>query len=131
MKNYKELRVWQHGLEIVQATYDLVRQLPREEVYGLRSQMTRAAVSIPSNIAEGSSRTSENEYKHFLEIALGSCFGLDTQLLAATRIGFITLLPDSRLPDLLEEETKMLHSFIGRLSATQKPTANSLQPKAY
>lgn len=87
-----------------------------EEIYGLRSQMTRAAVSIPSNIAEGSSRTSENEYRHFLEIALGSCFELDTQLIVAINVELIVLPPDSPLPELLEEEIKMLHGFIGRLS---------------
>lgn len=125
MKNYKELLVWQRGLAIVQATYEVVRQLPREETYGLRSQMTRAAVSIPSNIAEGSSRTSELEYKHFLEIALGSCFELDTQLIAAAQIGFVVLSASSKLPALLEEEIKMLHGFIGRLSSNKKLTANS------
>ncbi len=116
MKNYKQLRVWQKGMEVAQATYALVRQLPREEVYGLRSQMTRAAVSIPSNIAEGSSRTSELEYRHYLEIALGSCFELDTQLMIAVQANMITLTTDESLPDLLEEEIKMLHSFIARLT---------------
>jgi four helix bundle protein len=125
MKNYKELKVWQRGLEIVEAVYLLVRQLPREETYGLRSQMTRAAVSIPSNIAEGSSRTSELEYKHYLEVALGSCFELDTQLIVAIRTGLITLPSDSSLPSLLEEESKMLHGFISRLSSNQKLAANS------
>ena len=127
MKNYKELRVWQHGLEIVAAVYSLARQLPREEIYGLRSQMTRAAVSIPSNIAEGSSGSSENECRHFLKIALGSCFELDTQLIVAINTELIALPPDSPLPSLLEEEIKMLHSFIGRLSPRK---ANSQQPSA-
>ncbi len=125
MKNYKELLVWQRGMVIVEATYELVRQLPREETYGLRSQMTRAAISIPSNIAEGSSRTSELEYKRFLEIALGSCFELDTQLIAAIQLGLVTLPSDNRLPGHLEEEIKMLHGFISRLSSTNKLTANS------
>jgi four helix bundle protein len=125
MKNYKELKVWQRGIDIVEAVYLLVRQLPREETYGLRSQMTRAAVSIPSNIAEGSSRTSELEYKHYLEIALGSCFELDTQLVVSIKTGLITLPPDSSLPSLLEEEGKMLHGFISRLSSNQKLAANS------
>lgn len=125
MKNYKELRVWQRGLDIVSATYELVRQLPREETYGLRSQMTRAAVSIPSNIAEGSSRTSEKEYRHFLEIALGSCFELDTQLIVAVRTELLTLPVDCSLPALLEEEIKMLHGFISRLAVNEKLTANS------
>ena len=87
--------------------------------------MTRAAVSIPSNIAEGSSRTSEKEYRHFLEIALSSCFELDTQLIVAIQSGFITLNPDSQLPQLLEEEIKMLHSFINRLTQSEKPSASS------
>ena len=125
MKNYKELRVWQRGLDIVSATYELVRQLPREEIYGLRSQMTKAAVSIPSNIAEGSSRTSEKEYRHFLEIALGSCFELDTQLIVAVRTELLTLPVDCLLPTLLEEEIKMLHGFISRLAVNEKLTANS------
>ena len=117
MKNYKELKVWQRGIELAQSTYELVRQLPREETYGLRSQMTRAAVSIPSNIAEGSSRTSANEYRHFLEIALGSCFELDTQIIIAVQSGLLTVPADSLLPELLEEEMKMLHGFIARLKA--------------
>lgn len=121
MKNYKELKVWQRSLEIVASTYQLVRQLPREETYGLRSQMTRAAVSIPSNIAEGSSRSSENEYRHFLETALGSCFELDTQLIVAIQTRLVALPTESQLPALLEEEIKMLHGFISRLS----PRANS------
>ena len=118
MKNYKELKVWQRGIELAKSTYALVRQLPREETYGLRSQMTRAAVSIPSNIAEGSSRTSENEYRHFLEIALGSCFELDTQLIIAVQAGLLELPADSTLPEMLEEEIKMLHGFIARLKAS-------------
>ncbi len=117
MKNYKEVKVWQRGIELAKSTYELVRQLPREETYGLRSQMTRAAVSIPSNIAEGSSRTSGNEYRHFLEIALGSCFELDTQLIIAVQSDLLTLPTDSQLPELLEEEIKMLHGFIARLKA--------------
>ncbi|NVO32972.1 four helix bundle protein [Hymenobacter lapidiphilus] len=123
MKNYKELKVWQRGLEIVAATYELVRQLPREETYGLRSKMTRAAVSIPSNIAEGSSRTSEKEYRHFLEIALGSCFELDTQLIVAVQTQLLTLPADCLLAGLLEEEIKMLHGFISRLTTNERPTS--------
>lgn len=125
MKNYKGRKVWQRGLEVVTAVYALVRQLPREETYGLRSQMTRAAVSIPPNIAEGSSRTSEKEYRHFPEIALGSCFELETQLIVAIQNDLLTLEPDNQLPNLLEEEIKMLHSFIGRLMQNEKLTAIS------
>ncbi len=70
MKNYKKLKVWQKGIEIVVAAYKLAKQLPDEEKYGLRSQITRCAVSIPSNIAEGSAKTSRKDYKNYLETSL-------------------------------------------------------------
>jgi four helix bundle protein len=71
MKDFKQLKIWQNGIEIVKSCYELITYLDLREKYGLKSQITRAAVSIPANIAEGSSRTSEKEYKHFLEISLG------------------------------------------------------------
>ncbi len=78
MKDYRKLRVWKKGIEIVKLTYQLTKELPSEEKFNLVSQMNRSAVSIPSNIAEGSSRKSEKDYYRFLEIALGSSFELDT-----------------------------------------------------
>ncbi len=71
MRKFKDLKIWQLGMEIVRDIYLLSAQLPNDEKYGLRSQVTRAAVSIPSNIAEGSSRHSDIDFKRFLEIALG------------------------------------------------------------
>jgi hypothetical protein len=70
MKNFRELRIWQKGMEIAGQVYKLVESFPKEERFGLSLQMTKAAISIPSNIAEGSSRTSEKDYNRFLEIAL-------------------------------------------------------------
>ena len=72
MKNFKELKIWQLGMKIVKEIYLFSNFLPEHEKYGLRSQITRAAVSIPTNIAEGSSRESDKDYKRFLEMALGS-----------------------------------------------------------
>ena len=90
MKNFKELKVWQKGVEIAVTSYKLVDTFPTSEKYSLSQQITRAAVSIPSNIAEGSSRRSEKEYARFLEISLGSCFELETQYLIAQKLNFIT-----------------------------------------
>jgi len=81
MKNFKKLTVWQKSMVLVKDVYILVKQLPVEEKYGLQSQTSRAVISIPSNIAEGCSRHSDKEFKRFLEIALGSAFELETQLL--------------------------------------------------
>ena len=103
-------------MAIVEVVYRLARALPKEEIYGLRSQMTRAAVSIASNVAEGSSRTSEKDYRRFLEIALGSCFELETQLLVAVRTDLLAADAVQPLLGLMQEEIMMLHSFISRLS---------------
>ena len=74
MRNFKKLEIWRNGIDIVKTIYYLSDKLPSEEKFGLRSQITRAAISIPSNIAEGCSRSSEKEFKRFLEIAMGSLF---------------------------------------------------------
>lgn len=81
MRNFKNLTVWQKGMNLVKEVYFLGKYLPNNEKFGLYSQMTRAAVSIPSNIAEGCGRQSDKEFKRFLEIALGSAYELETQLL--------------------------------------------------
>lgn len=88
MKNFKELKVWQKGVDIAVTSYKLVDTFPNTEKYSLSQQITRAAVSIPSNIAEGSSRTSEKEYARFLEISLVSSFELETQYLIAQKVSF-------------------------------------------
>lgn len=112
MKNFKNLKIWQKGMEIVKKVYGLARQLPAEERFGLRIRICKAAVSIPSNIAEGSAKSSKKDYRNYLEIAFGSSFELETELLAIEMVGFgdkallQTLLKD------VDEEQKMLNSFI-------------------
>jgi four helix bundle protein len=112
MKNFKKLMIWQKGMELVTKTYLLTGQMPNEEKYGLRSQVTRAAVSIPSNIAEGSAKRSKKEYIKFLEIALGSAYELETQVLIIENLNY----GDSDLRKLIlssiDEEQKMIQSFI-------------------
>ena len=86
MRNFRNLNIWQQGIELVTYVYEVAAQLPKEEKYGIASQICRASVSIPSNIAEGCSRNSDIEYKRFLEIALGSAFELETQLVIIQKL---------------------------------------------
>ena len=90
VKSYRELHVWNRGMQLSFAVYRATARLPREELYGLTSQIRRAAVSIPSNsnIAEGYGRNSRKEYKQFLAIARGSTLELQTQLLIALELGY-------------------------------------------
>ncbi len=81
--NFQDLRIWQKGIETVKDIYILTKRFPKEELYGLTSQMRRSAVSIPSNIAEGFRRYHNKEYRQFLYIALGSCAELETQIIIA------------------------------------------------
>jgi four helix bundle protein len=116
MRNFKQLRVWQKGLDIARQAYQLVQTFPKEERFALSNQITRAAVSIPSNIAEGSSRTSEKEYHRFIEISLGSAFELETHLLVAEAVNFgQTDIRNNLLIDILDAQ-KMLGGFLTRLS---------------
>lgn len=86
---HKNLEVWKKGMELVSLIYRVTAEFPREEIYGLTSQMRRAAVSIPSNIAEGAARYSQKEFLQFLNIAGGSQSELDTQIELAVSLGFI------------------------------------------
>lgn len=116
MKNYKELHVWEKGIDLVKVTYQLSKQFPSDEKFGLISQMTRAAVSIPANIAEGNSRNSDKDNARFLQVALGSAFELQTYFVIGREMSWgIDLLDDA--DKLVEEEIKMIHAFIKKLSA--------------
>ena len=89
MRDFKKLEIWKNGITIVKHVYSLVQKLPSEEKFGLKSQLSRAAVSVPSNIAEGCSRNSEVEFKRFLEIAQGSLFEVETQLIISEELKFL------------------------------------------
>lgn len=102
-------------MEIVAATYKMAETFPSEEKYGLRSQVTRCSVSIAANIAEGSSRRSEKEYRHFTEIALGSCFELETHCLIAGKLRLGEEKGLTELLSMIDEEQKMLMAFIKTL----------------
>ena len=90
MRNFRKLQIWTNGIEQVVSTYTLTKEFPHEEKFGLCSQLQRAAVSIPSNIAEGCSRNSDIEFKRFLEISMGSAFELETQLIIANKLNYVS-----------------------------------------
>jgi four helix bundle protein len=115
MKNYKELQIWKKGIDLVKETYILSKQIPDTEKFGLIAQMTRAAVSVPANIAEGSGRNSDKDYSRFLDIALGSAFEVQTYFVIAREMKWIKETELTKAEILLEEEIKMIHAFIKTL----------------
>lgn len=90
MHNFKELKVWQEAMSLAKEVYVTTRKFPSEEKYGLISQINRCSISIPSNIAEGAGRGTDKDFNQFLNIALGSAFELETQLLLSNEFNYIT-----------------------------------------
>ena len=109
---HKNLRVWKESMDFVYSLYRVTCRFPKEEIYGLTSQMRRAAISIPSNIAEGYGRSSDAELVHFLYIALGSSNEIDTQLLIAFNIGYLNGEDYESLSMRNDDIAKMLRSLI-------------------
>ncbi len=103
-------------MEVVHAVYQVVEKFPLEERYGLRSQVTRSAVSIAANIAEGSAKNSEKEKKYYMERALGSSFELETHMLIVEKMNWLKEEETIHVLKLIEEEQKMLTSFIDKLT---------------
>ena len=119
--NYENLLIWQKAMAIAEQVYVLTKAFPGSELYGLTSQMRRAAVSIPSNIAEGHARSDvTNEFKHFLHIAKGSLAELETQLKLSIRIKLVNDSECKELLNNLDELSRMLYSFIQSLSNKNK-----------
>ena len=104
--DHKEMDVWKKAMDLVETIYRMSSSFPKEEVYGLTSQIRRAAVSIPSNIAEGSARKSDKEFIQFISIALGSLSEVETQYQLAIRLKFTDDLSD--LNDLIKSVRKLL-----------------------
>ena len=115
--NYEKLSVWQKSMDLVEYVYLLTDKFPRTEMYGLISQMRRCAVSIPSNIAEGSLRRTSNDFCQFLSISAGSAAELQTQIRIAQRLNFCTKASAEyeRIELLIVEIRKMLHKLISSL----------------
>lgn len=118
IRSFKDLIVWQKAMEMASMTYSLTKNLPKEELFSLTNQMRRAAVSIPSNIAEGYGRNSAKEYLQFLAIAKGSLCELETQFLLCVHINYMTEQEIQPILDLLTEIGKMLMSIMKKLKNT-------------
>jgi len=130
---HKKLAVWKNAMDLAARIYEVTRAFPKEEIYGITSQLRRAAVSVPSNIAEGAARTSGKEFLHFINIAQGSLSEIDTQIELSNRLNF---LGDQQYKDLQEKivvvskqlyglgrsvQTRKRYNFIGLLSTCLTP----------
>ena len=114
--NYQDLLVWLKSMDFVEEVYRLTRSLPREEIYGPTSQLRRAAVSIPSNIAEGHGRSSDRDFATFLSYAKGSACESATHLMLCVRLGYLQQAQEERVLGLCSEIQNILTSFIQKLS---------------
>ncbi|WP_424494249.1 four helix bundle protein [Salinimicrobium sp. GXAS 041] len=114
MNYFKELKVWQKGIELVTETYLLSRDFPKEEIYGLTSQLRRAAVSIPSNIAEGCGRKTNKDFSNFLGVALGSAFEFETQIIICKNLNFL----NEKDFEQFEKEVHHIQNMIIKLQST-------------
>jgi len=115
-RNFRDLQVWQKGMEIVRETYRVAASFPQREIYGLMSQMQRAAVSIPANVAEDFNRCHNKEYRQFLYMALGSCAELETHIEIAADLKYVDEAKKGVLLEKLDHESRMLRSLIGKLA---------------
>ena len=116
LKSYKDLLIWQKAFEIVISSYKLVKTFPQEELYALTSQIKRAAIAIPSNIAEGYGRNTDKSFSHFIDISRGSLYELETQLLIAKELDFIQdINMFNHIISLINEESKMINAFYNSL----------------
>ncbi len=115
VRDYKDLLVWQKGIEIVDQIYEFTKSFPSEELFGLSTQLRRAAVSIPSNIAEGFARQHSKEYIQFLYVALSSCAELETQIIISFHRQYIPSSQYESFLGVLNHEMRMLRNLIKSL----------------
>lgn len=115
LRNYKDYEVWQRAMDLAEDVYGLIRMLPVEEKFSLADQMRRAAISVPSNIAEGQGRQSDKEFVHFLYIARGSIAELETQLLLCIRLKYLSDQLVRDVLNLCRKISMMLNALIGKI----------------
>lgn len=111
MHNYKKLNVWISSISLVKNIYNLTRKFPKEEMFVLTQQLRRAAISIPSNIAEGAGRNSNSQFKNFLQISIGSCFEVETQLIISKELEYISEEELETISKELDSIMKMNHNL--------------------
>ncbi|MFZ1292529.1 MAG: four helix bundle protein, partial [Melioribacteraceae bacterium] len=108
VKNHKDLKVWQDSIDFVKNIYEITSKFPKDEIYGLTSQIRRSAVSVPSNLAEGAARQTKKEFIQFIYISLGSLAELETQIIIAKEINYVTNIEFDVIVTKLTEIRKML-----------------------
>lgn len=116
MHNYKKLDIWNKAVDFAAEIYRFTKSFPKDEIYGLTSQLRRASVSISSNIAEGAGRNSDKEFRHFLNISFGSCSEIETQLTIAHKLGYISHEDFSTLSNGVIELQKVIYVLIQKFS---------------
>ena len=117
--NFRELVAWQKAMQLTREVYLLTNSLPANERYGLTSQIQRAVVSIPSNIAEGAGRPTEKELVHFLSFALGSAYELETELLLAGEFGYIDAEQSKQINKEVVEVQKLVYSLMKKFNPSE------------
>jgi four helix bundle protein len=115
VQNFRDLVAWQRAVDLALEIYRVTKFFPREEIYGLTSQLRRAVVSILSNVAEGQSRRTSRDFLHFLGIARGSLAEVETQLVIASRLGYVTPVDEKLLNDRITELHRILSGLIASL----------------
>ena len=118
MHNYKNLHIWQEGINLARRIYEVTSTFPANEKFGIVSQMSRAAVSIPSNIAEGAGRKSNKDFVHFLSIAIGSVFELHTQITICEQIGYIKAEEAKELEEQTYTLQQQIYSYSQRIEGS-------------
>ncbi len=111
IKNYRDLIAWQKAMDLVENVYKGTKQFPKEELYGLTSQLRRAAISIPSNVAEGQGRRTDKEFAYFVSVANGSLHEAETQILLAERLQFLDKAASAKLLDSSSEVGRLLNGL--------------------
>jgi four helix bundle protein len=115
INSYRDLLIWQKSMNLVTEIYKATSAFPREEIYGITSQIRRSSVSIPSNIAEGYGRSSTGDYKRFLHISLGSLYELQTQIEISNRLSYIDVDSYTKLGSASNELERMMNSLISKI----------------
>ena len=121
METHKDLRVWHQGIELVTAVYLITKTYPKEEIFGLVSQMRRAAISVPSNIAEGYARGTDREKLHFLRISSGSMSEIETQVMLSLNLGYISQESYKELSEKVTSVWKQLNALISSIKKRLSP----------
>ena len=126
IKDFKDLVVWQRAMDLVAEVYQVVKKLPKEELYALSDQIRRAVISIPSNIVEGYGRNSSKEFSHFISIAKGSKSELETQLLLCVKIDYLKESDIQNMMYLIDQVEKMLYSLQKKTNCKSMTTVHCL-----